>query len=132
MIEANLKRDLVRQLLQEGGYGRRIEDKYAVGTLDLLLMTKRFVIYAEAKIMKGLVTLPIRATQGAEIGRFNRIGNPNACALIIGFRDGMIGFGLPGEHFLSRCACSWPLEMNVTLTEYLELAAEHILEKEPA
>ena len=82
--EAEFKRDLVRQLLKEGGYARRLEDRYAVGTLDLLLLTKRYLIYAEAKLIKGLIALPARVAQREQIKLFNEVGNPHARAIIIG------------------------------------------------
>jgi hypothetical protein len=126
MLEADLKRDLVRTLLKEGGYGRRLEDKYAVGTLDLLLMTERYTIYAEAKMLKGIATLPARVAQRAEIERFNAVGNPRAKALVIGYRDGHLGFGLPGKRWDAKFTCRWPAVFTVTLTGCLDTAVEEV------
>jgi len=99
MTEAEFKRDIVRQLTREGGYARRLEDRYAVGTLDLLLLTQRYLIYAEAKLIKGLIALPARVAQREQIKLFNAVGNTNACAIIIGLKDRSVGFGLPGEAY---------------------------------
>jgi hypothetical protein len=125
--EADLKRELVRTLLKEGGYGRRLEDKFAVGTLDLLLLTERYTIYAEAKILRDIVTLPATVTQRAEIERFNKVGNPRARALVIGYRDGLLGFGLPGTRWDASYAADWPLLPDTwTLTALLDTAVEEV------
>jgi hypothetical protein len=126
MLEAALKRDLVRQLLKEGSYGRRLEDKFAVGTLDLLLVTERYTIYAEAKILKDIVTLPARVAQREEIKRFNDVGNPRAKAMVIGYRDGHLGFGLPGARWDARYTARWPMDEIWTLTVYLDEAVEQV------
>jgi len=127
--EAEFKRDLVRQLLKEGGYARRLEDRYAVGTLDLLLLTKRFLIYAEAKLIKG-IALPARVAQREQIKLFNGVGNTRAYALIIGLKEKSVGFGLPGEEYDMHCVMPWPLLANQTLTSHLDVAVEQIFDTE--
>ena len=114
-------------LLKEGGYGRRLEDKYAVGTLDMLLVTNRYVIYAEAKILRGLYALPSRVAQRKEIIRFNKVGNMAAYALAIGYKDGSVGFGLPGEGYDKHYVMPWPTAL---LTDHLNRAVEAIFDKE--
>jgi hypothetical protein len=126
--ESDLKRDLVATILKEGGYGRRLEDRYAVGTLDLLLMTRRNVVYAEVKMLKG-VALPARVAQRKEIVRFNAVENPRAHALVIGYRDGMLGFGLPGTHWQERYFMRWPHDK---LMLFLDTAVNAVFAKEPA
>jgi len=128
--ESEFKRDLVHQLLKEGGFARRLEDKYAIGTLDLLLMTKRFVIYAEAKLIKGLIALPARVSQREQIRLFNDVGNPRARAIVIGLKDRSVGFGLPGQPYDEHCVMPWPLLANQTLTMHLDTAVEKIFDKE--
>ena len=132
MTESNLKRDIVSQILREGGWARRLEDKYAIGTLDMLLMTEQHTIYAEAKLLKGIVTLPATVAQREQIRRFNAVGNPRAKALVIGYRDGHIGFGLPGTRW-DRYTVRWPIakEDDHTLTAVLDEAVR-ITTKEPA
>ena len=132
MNEADLKRDLVRQLLKEGGYARRLEDKYAVGTLDLLLMTPLHVIYAEVKMLKGIYALPARVAQRREIERFNDVNNLVAVALVIGYREGFLGFGLPGQGYDKNYVMPWPLVGQRTLTYHLHRAVGAIFVKEPA
>jgi len=130
MTEAEFKRDIVRQLTREGGYARRLEDRYAVGTLDLLLLTQRYLIYAEAKLIKGLIALPARVAQREQIKLFNAVGNTNACAIIIGLKDRSVGFGLPGEEYAAHCIMPWPLLAGQTLTDHLNIAVEKIFDKE--
>lgn len=129
MTEAEFKRDLVRQLNKEGGYARRLEDRYAVGTLDLLLLTKRYLIYAEAKLLKGIAALPARVTQREQIQLFNAVGNPHARALVIAWKDGIIGFGLPGERWDAHYTMAWP---HVPLMPFLDDAVDEIFAKELA
>ncbi len=117
-------------ILKEGGYGRRLEDRYAVGTLDLLLMTKTNVIYAEVKMLKG-VALPARVAQRKEIDRFNAVKHPYAHALVIGYRDGKIGFGLPGAHWGERYFMSWPPNGAFFLSMHLDSAVREVFAKEP-
>ena len=128
--EAEFKRDLVRQLLKEGGYARRLEDRYAVGTLDLLLLTKRYLIYAEAKLIKGLIALPARVAQREQIRLFNDVGNRHARALVMGLKDKSVGFGLPGQEYDEHCIMPWPLLAGQTLTSHLDTAVEEIFDKE--
>ena len=130
ITESEFKRDLVRQLLKEGGYARRLEDRYAVGTLDLLLLTKRYLIYAEAKLIKGLIALPARVSQREQIRLFNDVGNPRARAIVIGLKDRSVGFGLPGQPYDEHCVMPWPLLAGQTLTDHLNIAVEKIFDKE--
>lgn len=129
--EAEFKRDLVRQLLKEGGYARRLEDRYAVGTLDLLLMTKHYLIYAEAKLIKGLA-LPARVAQREQIQLFNAVGNRYARAIVIGLKGGMMCFGLPGERYDAHYVTPWPLIGQRSLTYHLNEAVAEIFENKEA
>src|SRR4051812_28245296 len=106
--EAQFKRDIVRQLLNEGGFGRRIEDKFAVGSLDMLLVTNRNAIYAEAKLLKGIAALPASVMQRHQIELMNHVRNPTCCALVIGLKDGMMCFGLPGDRYDAHYVTPWP------------------------
>ena len=127
MTEADLKRDLVRQLLKEGDFARRLEDKFAIGTLDLLLVTQLYTIYAEAKLLKDIVALPATAKQRDQIKLFNDVGNMRACALVLGYRDKSIGFGLPGQHWTKHYVMPWP---TINLAHHLNEAVAAIFTKE--
>src|SRR3954462_898567 len=96
LIESELKRDMVKQFLREGGWARRIEDKYAVGTPDCLFIGPHVAVFAEVKIMRGVRALPASVAQRVQIERINAAGNSNFRAVVIGHRDRMLYFGLPG------------------------------------
>jgi len=124
--EADWKRALVRQLLLEGSFGRRIEDKFAVGSLDMLVVTKRFTIYAEAKLLNNIAALPASVAQRHQIIVFNNVGNPTSRALVVGLKNGEMGFGLPGERWDTHLTAFWPLEPGVRLTDIFNNAIERI------
>jgi hypothetical protein len=131
--EADFKRAVVRQLLLEGGFARRIEDKFAVGSLDMLLITKRHTIYAEAKLLKGIAALPASVAQRHQIKLVNAVRNPTCRALVMGVKEKSVGFGLPGEPYDEHYIMAWPLlAAGQTLTSHLDNAVEAIFEKEPA
>lgn len=107
LIESELKRDMVKQFLREGGWARRIEDKYAVGTPDCFFIGPHVAVFAEIKIMRGVRALPASVAQRVQIERINNAGNSHFRALVIGHRDGGLHFGLPGK--LPVIGCSWPV-----------------------
>ena len=127
--EADFKRAIVRQLLNEGGFARRIEDKFAVGSLDMLLITPLNTIYAEAKLLKGIAALPASVAQRNQIRLVNEVGNPTGCAIIIGLKDKRIGFGLPGERWDEHYTMEWPLVGPRTLMYHLDCAVGAIFNK---
>jgi hypothetical protein len=131
MTEAEFKRDIVRQLTREGGYARRLEDRYAVGTLDLLLLTPKYLIYAEAKLLKG-IALPARVAQREQIQIFNNVRNEHAYALVVGLKDKSVGFGLPGERWDEHYTMLWPIVGPYSLTQHLDMAVAEIFEKQEA
>lgn len=127
--EADFKRAIVRQLLQEGGFARRIEDKFAVGSLDMLLITAKYTLYAEAKLLKGIAALPASVAQRHQIELVNDVGNATCYALIIGLKDKMVGFGLPGHRWDEHYTMPWP---TVLLRDHLNAAVEAVFAKELA
>ena len=131
--EAEFKRDIVRQLLREGGFGRRIEDKFAVGSLDMLLLTRRYTIYAEAKLLKNIAAFPASVMQREQIRLFNAVSNRYAYAIVVGLKDGNMCFGLPGERYDAHYQVPWPLVGPRSLAHHLDGAVEAIFAftKEP-
>lgn len=119
LIESELKRDMVRQFLREGGWARRIEDKYAVGTPDCLFIGPHVAVFAEVKIMRDVRALPASVAQRVQIERINGAGNSHFRAVVIGYRDGKLGFGKPGTVWDERFSCPWP---NKQLIECMTLA----------
>jgi hypothetical protein len=132
MTEADFKRAIVRQLLNEGGFARRIEDKFAVGSLDMLLITPMHTIYAEAKLLKGIAALPASVAQRHQINLVNSVRNPTCCALVIGLKDGMMCFGMPGERYDAHYQTPWPMVGPRSLMHHLDRAVEVMFTKEPA
>jgi hypothetical protein len=52
--EADCKLKLVKEIKLLGGYARRLEDKYALGLLDLIFkLPGRPIIWAEGKLING-------------------------------------------------------------------------------
>jgi len=113
MLEATLKREIVRVLLKEGAFARRLEDKYAIGTLDMLITTRRYMIYAEAKRVTG-TALIATVKQQDQIARFNEVNNPYAKAILVGYKDGHLGFGLPGDRWDQHHTCPWPTRTSLS------------------
>jgi hypothetical protein len=133
MLESDLKREMVRTLLKEGSFARRIEDKWAIGTLDLLIVTKHLTLYADVKMMKDIVTLPATKKQCDQICLLNNVGNPRARACIIGYRDGRMGLGLPGERWDAHQAFPWPWRSvtgQVSFAHALEFAVHQVFAKQ--
>jgi hypothetical protein len=120
MNEASLKRDIVRRLLKEGSFARRIEDKWAIGTLDMLIVTPLHTMYVDAKMLGSLATLAASVKQCDQIKIFNDVQNARARAFLVGYRDGYLGFGLPGQRWDAKHMCVWPFEGD--LTDQFDLA----------
>lgn len=52
--EADIKRDMVAKMKDEGGYARRLEDQYAVGLPDMVMIPKGGpVFFVEVKIIRA-------------------------------------------------------------------------------
>ncbi len=70
MKEADYKRKLVAEVnALRGGYARRIEDRFAVGMLDLIIKLPDVpLVFAEAKLINGnfLVQANDNSSKGAE------------------------------------------------------------------
>jgi len=125
MSEAEWKLAMVKQLLREGSFARRIEDKYAVGSLDMLIVTKLFTIYAEAKLLKDIAALPASVAQRHQIKLVNEVCNPRSRAIVVGLKNGAMGFGLPGERWDEYYTAPWPTKER-RLTDIFEAAVERI------
>ena len=59
MNEADFKAQLVKNVRALGGYGRRLEDKYALGLLDLVIkLPQHPFLVAEGKLIAGHAFAP--------------------------------------------------------------------------
>lgn len=84
-LESEYKKDMVREVRAEGGYGRRIEDQYAVGILDTVLKLPDLpVIFAEVKRFTNNIFKP-RPRQHVEMIDINAAGG---VSVLIGVRVG--------------------------------------------
>jgi hypothetical protein len=87
MDESAFKTKICEIIREEGGYGRRIEDQYAVGIPDMNLIPKGGpVFFCEAKIIR---TTKWGATprQMEELRRIGRCGAPGVIPCEMGFRN---------------------------------------------
>ena len=84
--ESDVKRDIVNVIRFEGGYARRIEDKFSVGMPDMILIPMRCpVIWAEVKIITGITFGP-SPRQLVELRKLQR--PPHSYSVVIGYKDG--------------------------------------------
>lgn len=90
--ETELKTELVRQCRKLGWYARRIEDQYAVGILDIIIVPpNHFTLFVEAKITDGLkfAPTPRQYVEGLEIIKASGCAFP----VIIGWRQEIMYIG---------------------------------------
>lgn len=93
MNEADVKADIVRSVRREGGYGRRIEDRFSVGMPDVILIpTDCPVVWLEAKIVRDNMFGPTER-QLIELRRL-RI-KPHCTSYLIGWKAGVHYITLP-------------------------------------
>ena len=85
MKEADRKRALVAKInALEGGYARRIEDRFAVGVLDLIFKLPGLPwVWAEGKMIEGNLFAPTER-QFVEGERIIAVGG---IAILIGWKD---------------------------------------------
>lgn len=102
MRESDIKRLLVKEMRMEGGYARRIEDKFAVGMPDLVMIPPDCpVIWLEMKVLTGTI-LRVTARQLEELWRLRR--PPHSISFMGGWKDGGMYISPPKEGItLSRC-----------------------------
>jgi hypothetical protein len=82
--EADRKRSLVAEVKHLGGYARRVEDRWAVGVLDLIIKLPGHELFmAEGKLIKGNLFAPT-ATQYAEGVKWIKAG---VDVVLIGWQD---------------------------------------------
>lgn len=98
MDESDLKRYLIRSLRAQGGYGFRIEDRYAVGRPDCYMHAEKTPpFWVEAKMLKDRASLFCTERQAAQIKDLHR--PPLAYAVIVGWSEklGALYIGQPGD-----------------------------------
>jgi hypothetical protein len=86
--ESGYKMKLVKEVnALPGGYARRIEDRFSVGVLDMIIKLPGLpLVFAEGKVIDGNVFSP--TPRQYEEGK--RIGGAGLEALLIGWRAGVM------------------------------------------
>lgn len=91
--ESAIKLKMVQEIHGEGGYGRRIEDRFSVGMPDLVLIPKGGpVVWVEVKIIRGNILTPT-PRQLVEMRRLHR--PPHSTSYQIGWKDGHLYLSPP-------------------------------------
>lgn len=95
MIEADVKRKISESMKDAGGYARRIEDSYAVGIFDMILIPKGLPVFAaEVKMIRANYFGPT-PRQHIELVRIESVGGVHVIPVMIGFKDGVYHFHKP-------------------------------------
>jgi hypothetical protein len=85
--ESDYKRRLVAEVKALGGHARRVEDRFAVGVLDLILkLPGHDVVMAEGKVIDGFKFAPT-ARQYEEGEKWIKAG---VGAVLIGWQNGVM------------------------------------------
>jgi hypothetical protein len=115
MNEADHKRKLVAEIKAlRGGWARRVEDRFAVGVLDLILKIPNLpIIFAEGKMIDGHKFGPTRR----QLEEGNRILNAGLNVILIGWRDGIIYLS-PWQEQADRRQCMSGIDQIETLRDY--------------
>ena len=105
MNESDYKRRLVAEVKALGGYARRIEDRFAVGVLDLILkVPNRHLIFAEGKVIEGYKFAPT-ARQYEEGKKIIRAG---VGAVLIGWQNRVMYLSYWAEKADKRFCKTYP------------------------
>jgi hypothetical protein len=97
MNESDVKRKMIRSMKESGGYGRRLEDQFAVGLYDLILIPKGLPVFtAEVKVFKGATFSPT-PRQLVELRDIREVAADagHVIPTMIGWRDGIYYFYKP-------------------------------------
>jgi hypothetical protein len=116
MNEADHKRKLVAEVNGlRGGWARRVEDRWAVGVLDLIIkLPTQLIVFAEGKLVDGNVFGPTER-QWVEGERIRAAGLD---VVLIGWRDG-ITYVSPWVKQADRRNCISGIDQIRTIKEHL-------------
>lgn len=121
MDEAGHKAVIAKTIKVAGGYARRIEDQYAVGILDMVVILPNSTItfFAEFKMVRGL-SFGMTPKQHDEAKTITNAHNPHARAVLVGIKDRVLYFSYPSEKTSIKDAIlSGPRKDVVSLFEQL-------------
>ena len=97
MIEADVKRKMSEDMKDAGAYARRIEDTYAVGIFDMVLIPKGLPMFAaEVKMIHGNYFGPT-PRQHIELVRIETVAANagHVIPVMIGYKEGVYHFHKP-------------------------------------
>jgi hypothetical protein len=123
--ESEIKGIMIRSVKMAGGYARRIEDQFAVGMPDTILIPKGYpVFFAEVKIVTGQQFGP-SPRQYIELCRIGETWGSKqiryAIPILIGYRSGVFYFHEVREMVrLDECfsVTSRPMDFNDQLIQF--------------
>jgi hypothetical protein len=97
MNESAVKRQMAKDITDHGGYARRFEDQYAVGTFDMILIPKGLpVFFSEVKIIRANFFGPTPRQQ-IELARISEVSGDalHVIPVMIGWKDRTFYFHPP-------------------------------------
>lgn len=101
--ESEIKQKIVKSIRMEGGYGRRIEDRFSVGMPDMVLIPRGCpVIWVEAKILLGNI-LKVDPRQEVELLRLTVA--PHSISYMLGWKSGEIYIAPPSSRGMRITEC---------------------------
>ena len=100
MNEADVKRSIVKSMHEGNGYARRLEDQYAVGVYDMIIIPLGLPVFtAEIKIVRGDAFGPT-PRQYIELGRIEKAAalGGHVIPVMIGWKNGVYYFHKTQTH----------------------------------
>lgn len=119
--ESDIKRSIVKDMQAHGGYARRIEDQFAVGTYDMILIPYDLPVFmAEVKKIKNNSFEPTER-QFVELVRVANVGaiNRHVIPVVIGWDSGNYYFHKPA-HNIRKQDCFSVTTSNLPFYNQLE------------
>ena len=93
MREAEVKRKIIESVREDGGYARRIEDKFTVGMPDIVLIPVQCpVVWLEVKLVASQVFHP-SMRQLVELMKLRRA--PHSTSFVVGWKRGLLYISQP-------------------------------------
>jgi len=103
MKEADVKRAMVKSIKEHGGYARRIEDQYAVGMVDTILIPKGLPVFmAEVKLVKGITFSP-SPRQFVELEQIAATQSYHVIPVVIGYKIESRNYYFHAPQMFIRC-----------------------------
>ena len=99
MKESDVKLRMAHSMKEAGGYARRIEDSYAVGVFDMILIPKGLPVFtAEVKMVLANYFGPT-PRQHIELTRIEFVAQDagHVIPVMIGYKDGVYYFHKPQQ-----------------------------------